>query len=156
MPEVGRPTKYDSAFCEQVIVAGAQGFSLAAFAGMIGVCRDTVQEWTRVHPEFSAAVKAHKAKRALLWEEKLLRIADQGGGTGSATAVIFALKNVAPDEFADRVVNQHTGPNHGPVQVGVTHLSDLEIARRIAFALHCGARAKEKIEAIGVADAPAC
>ncbi len=128
MAEAERPTKYDSVFCQQVIEAGAKGFSLAAFAGMVGVCRDTVQEWARVHPEFSAAAKAHKAKRAWIWEQRLMRIADEGGGNGSATAIIFALKNVAPEEFADRVVNQHTGPNDGPVQIGASAVSDLEIA----------------------------
>jgi hypothetical protein len=147
MAEAGRPTKYDSAFCDQVIEAGAKGFSLAAFAGMIGVCRDTVQEWARVHPEFSAAVKAHKAKRAWIWEQRLMRIADEGGGNGSATAIIFALKNVAPEEFADRVVNQHTGPNDGPVPLGVSDVSDLEIARRFAFILQSGVRAQARIEA---------
>ena len=147
MTEAGRPTKYVSAFCDQVIEAGAKGFSLAAFAGMIGVCRDTVQEWARVHPEFSAAVKAHKAKRAWIWEQRLMRIADEGGGNGSATAIIFALKNVAPEEFADRVLNQHTGPTDGPVRLGVSDVSDLEIARRVAFVLNAGVRAQARIEA---------
>ncbi len=114
---------------------------------MIGVCRDTVQEWARVHPEFSAAVKAHKAKRAWIWEQRLMRIADEGGGNGSATAIIFALKNVAPEEFADRVANQHTGPNDGPVQIGSADVGDLERARRIAFALELGVRAMTRIEA---------
>jgi hypothetical protein len=76
-----------------------------------------------------------------------MRIADEGGGNGSATAIIFALKNVAPEEFADRVVNQHTGPNDGPVRLGVSDVTDLEIARRIAFVFEAGARAKERIEA---------
>jgi hypothetical protein len=76
-----------------------------------------------------------------------MRIADEGGGNGSATAIIFALKNVAPEEFADRVLNQHTGPNDGPVRLGVSDVSDLEIARRIAFVLNAGVRAQARIEA---------
>ena len=147
MTSIGRPTKYDPTFCDLVVHAGERGLSLTAFAGEIGVCRDTVQEWARVHPEFSAAVKAHKAKRAWIWEQRLMRIADEGGGNGSATAIIFALKNVAPEEFADRLVNQHTGPNDGPVKVASGAAHDLDVARRIAFVFEAGIRAKARMEA---------
>lgn len=150
MTNLGRPTKYDPAFCDLVVHAGERGLSLTAFAGEIGVCRDTVQEWARVHPEFSAAVKAHKAKRTLAWEERLVRIAEEGGGTGSATAVIFALKNVAPEEFADRVVNQHVGAGDGPIKVAASPPSTLEIARRIAFLLEHGACEKARLDAVDV------
>lgn len=115
----GRPSKYDPAYCEQVIEAGAEGYSLTAFAGKIGVCRDTISEWMNTHPEFSAAVKAHKAVRTAWWEDRLRSIAQIGGAGGAATATIFGLKNVAPEEFADRVVNEHTGKDGGPVQVTV-------------------------------------
>jgi hypothetical protein len=103
--------------------------------------------WARVHPEFPAAEKAHKAKRVWIWEQRLMRIADDGGGNGSATASIFALKNLAPEEFAGRVVNQRTGPNVGPVRISTSAVSDLEIARRLAFVFETGLRAKAKIEA---------
>ena len=74
-------------------------------------------------PANKKVVLPHKAKRAWIWEQRLMRIADEGGGNGSATAIIFALKNVAPEEFADRVVNQHTGPNDGPVQIAAAPMS---------------------------------
>ena len=38
-----------------------------------------------------------------------MRVADEGGGNGSVTDIIFALKNVAPEEFADRVTKQPSG-----------------------------------------------
>jgi hypothetical protein len=54
--KMGRPSDYDHAYCEQVVSFCAQGYSLTAFAGEIGVCRDTISEWCRKHPEFSASV----------------------------------------------------------------------------------------------------
>lgn len=76
----------------------ARGLSLTAFAGVIGVCRDTLNEWQREHPAFSDAVKVAKAKRTLSLETDLLS-ADSGS---VVTSRIFALKNAAPDEWRDR------------------------------------------------------
>lgn len=134
----GRPSKYDPAYCEQVIEAGAEGYSLTAFAGKIGVNRDTLHEWASAHPEFSDAVKTHKAKRTVWWEDRLRSIAQNGGAGGAATVTIFGLKNVAPEEFADRVVNEHTGKDGGAIET--RDLSATEAARTIAFALAKGAR----------------
>jgi plasmid maintenance system antidote protein VapI len=94
----GRPTKYSDAYCNEVIAAGDEGLSLTAFAGMIGVARSTINEWMDAHPEFSEAVKKHQAKRTLALERGLLG-SDQGP---RVTARIFALKNAAPDEWADK------------------------------------------------------
>jgi len=98
MAKTGRPSKYSEAYCNEVIAAGDEGLSLTAFAGIIGVCRDTISEWVKQHEEFSAAVKIHGAKRTLYLERTLLS-SDQGP---KVTARIFALKNAAPEEWADK------------------------------------------------------
>lgn len=110
----GRPTKYRPEFCDSVIAAGRLGLSLTAFASTLDVDRDTITEWVSKYDQFSLAVRAHKAHRTLRWEQRLGKIADEGGGNGSAVSVIFGLKNVAPDEWRDRV--EHTGANGGPIQ----------------------------------------
>ncbi len=110
----GRPTLYKPEFCEAVIAAGRQGYSLTAFASTLNVDRDTITEWVSKHAEFSLAVRSHKAHRAMIWETRLGKIADEGGGNGSAVSVIFGLKNVAPDEWRDRT--ELTGANGGPIQ----------------------------------------
>ena len=56
------------------------------------------------------------------WEARLAKIADEGGGNGSAVSVIFGLKNVAPEEWRDRI--EHTGKDGGPIQ-SVTLTADL-------------------------------
>lgn len=94
----GRPSKYHEAYCNEVIETMATGLSLTAFAGDIGVSRDTVNEWQHVHPEFSDAVKVAKAKRTGALERQML-----GADSGPAvTARIFALKNADPDEWRDK------------------------------------------------------
>lgn len=112
-PKIGRPSEYDPAFCDAVIAAGAQGYSLTAFAGMIGVHRDTLYAWGEVHPAFSDAMKRHKAVRVHRLEFGLLNSAS----APVVTAHIFALKNACPEEWRDKVVQELTGPNGGPMQV---------------------------------------
>jgi len=101
----GRPTKYSAAYCAEVINTMATGLSLTAFAGDIGVSRDTVNEWQHVHPEFSDAVKVAKAKRTAALERGMLN-AESGP---AVTARIFALKNADPDEWRDKQNIEHSG-----------------------------------------------
>lgn len=104
---VGRPSLYDPAHCEVAERLLGEGFSMAVVAGEIGVCRDTVFEWAKEHPEFSDAVKRGRAKGAHIWEARLAKLADSG--VGNATAIIFGLKNRQPDEWRDKTETEHSG-----------------------------------------------
>lgn len=99
----GRPTKYLPAYCNEVIETMATGLSLTAFAGEIGVSRDTVNEWQRQHPEFSDAVKVAKAKRTKALEQQMLSF--ENGP--AVTARIFALKNADPEEWREKQHIEH-------------------------------------------------
>lgn len=101
----GRPTKYDPAYCEQIVEAMATGLSKTAWAGMVGVCHDTVIEWAKQHTEFSDAVKRGQAARTLKLEQDLLA----GTEGPKVTSRIFALKNAAPHEWKEKVETQHSG-----------------------------------------------
>lgn len=103
----GRPSTYNEQFCELAETTLALGYSEAVLAGEIGVCIDTVTEWKKVHPEFSASVRRGRAKGARIWEDRLIKVAEEGGG--NATAVIFALKNRQPTEWRDKTETEHSG-----------------------------------------------
>ena len=105
----GRPSAYDPRYCDLVIEEMSKGFSLSAFAGLIGVSRPTLNNWMGQHLEFFEAVSRAKAARLLLWEKKALEIAEKGGGQGSATMVIFALKNMGGEEWREKHQVQHSG-----------------------------------------------
>lgn len=106
----GRPTKYSEAYCNEVIDCMGRGFSLTAFAGEIGVSRECIYEWARVHPEFSDAVNVARAKRLLYLEGRLL-----DGETGPrVTSHIFALKNACPEEWRDKI--QVGGDQDNPIR----------------------------------------
>ena len=54
----GRPTKFKPEYCEAIVEFMGQGYSKTAFAGSIGVSRDTILEWAKGYPEFSGAARA--------------------------------------------------------------------------------------------------
>ena len=107
MAERGAPSTYDPAYCDKAVTFLADGYSIAAFAGEIGVARSTVYEWIKTHPAFSDAVKRGQAKAVLWWEKVNRNFAMTGDG--NATAIIFGLKNRASDEWRDKVETEHSG-----------------------------------------------
>jgi hypothetical protein len=55
----GRPTKYQEKLCCQIARLGVRaGLTELQIAGEIGVSEDTINEWKKVHPEFSEALKS--------------------------------------------------------------------------------------------------
>ena len=104
--DIGRPSKYKPAYCAEVVDFLAQGYSVSAFAGEIGVAASTVKLWAKDIPEFSDAVKKGQAKAIAFWERATIKLAMSG--EGNATACIFGLKNRASDEWADMTKTDHT------------------------------------------------
>lgn len=112
----GRPSDYDPSYCDGVVEFMGQGYSLTAYAGSIGVHRDTLHEWTSAHPEFSDAVKRGKAARTMKLECGLL-----AGETGPrVTAHIFALKNAAPEEWKEKVAVTGGDDGDAPIKSELT------------------------------------
>ena len=102
----GRPTAYEDTYPERVELHLSQGFTLASWAGDVGVSRETVYNWSEKYPEFLDAIKVGRSKGMLVWER---RLADQAlKGEGNTAAIIFAMKNLYRDDWADKVVNEHS------------------------------------------------
>lgn len=126
----GRPSEYNPVYCDLVIEAMTDGKSLTAFAAEIGVARSTINYWMDSYPEFSEAVNIAKAKCAAWWEERGRLAATTGGAPGQVTAIIFGLKNMAADDWREKVVNEHSGPDGGAIKYQkVEDLTDDELAR---------------------------
>lgn len=115
---VGRPTDYRPEYCQQIIDYMAEGYSATAFAGSIRVSRSTITEWVDNFPEFSAAFKTGKAACAAWWEKT--NRANAMAGTGNAASCIFGLKNMAPDEWREKMETAITGAGGGAIQNKLT------------------------------------
>lgn len=117
-PGEGRPSKYDPKYCDTLIQAARKGLSLTAAAGMIEVSRDTLNEWSHVHPEFSDAIKRHQGIRTMVLEQQMLSA--KAGPT--VTARIFALKNAAPAEWRERQEIVNSGDQTLTIKGGLPDL----------------------------------
>jgi hypothetical protein len=73
-----------------------QGFSLTAFAGHIGVSRETVYHWAETIKEFGESLAVARAARTLYWEIRL-KAAEK-----DTKAVIFGLRNSCSDEWKEK------------------------------------------------------
>ena len=124
---VGRPSTYDEAYCDMVVEFLKDGYSLAAFAGSIGVARSTVYKWAEEHDEFSDAVKTGQAGAVFWWEKANRSLALTG--EGNATAIVFGLKNRASDEWRDVKSTELSGP-------GGTAIPIAEVRRTIVDPQH--------------------
>ncbi len=122
--ERGRPTKYKPEYCLQLVEHMAKGLSFECFAAVIGVNRDSLNEWAKVHPDFSVAKSEGLDQNLLFWEnlgiEHIINKSDSfGEGQSSSRSInasvyIFNMKNRhkwrdrQPDE-TDVVVNNING-----------------------------------------------
>ena len=129
----GRPTKFNGALAEEICIRISCGESLAS------ICRDddmpgyrTVITWLGKHEEFQ-----HNYARAR--EEQGDADADSIADVGrrvllgeldpqAARVAIDALKWTAgrrkPKVYGDKIVQEQTGPNGGPIESRVTHTVD--------------------------------
>lgn len=99
----------------------AQGYSIDAACGHVGIVPETLYQWRRKYKEVAARVKLAEAKCLRWWEETARTIARDGGG--NANMCIFALKNrgrhawsespgtyAAPDQVKPLVIVQAHAP----------------------------------------------
>ena len=115
---IGRPTKYDPAYCQAVIDDAAKGFSLSAFCGGIMVARDTLTGWRQTHPEFDEACKVAKLVRARFLETGIM---DMSVPAPAMNARKFALVNCAEEDWREpKQILEHTGADGGPIQSQAT------------------------------------
>src|SRR6478609_9191633 len=82
--KMGRPTKYDHSFCEEIIEYGRMGFSKAEMANAFDVIRETLDEWAKVHPDFSDALTRATEYSFAWWEDKARGGLHMGSGFNAA------------------------------------------------------------------------
>ena len=110
----GQPTKYRPEYCELLVGHMAEGLSFESFAGLLGVCKQTIYNWLDENPSFlDAKNKGFEANR-LFYER--IGVQQAKTGVGSATTLIFNLKNRFPSEWRDRREDEGT-KIEGPVYI---------------------------------------
>ena len=70
MSGIGRPTLYRPEYCEQLIEHMGTGLSYEAFAGKLGVSKQTIYDWEKANPDFLDAKNIAFEQSRLFWEQK--------------------------------------------------------------------------------------
>ena len=95
----GRPTKYKKEYCDELIEHMSKGLSYEAFAGAIGVCKQTLYTWEKEHEDFVDAKRRAVEACRIFWEklgiDHILNETEYQGGSKSlnASVWIFNMKN---------------------------------------------------------------
>ena len=112
---VGRPSKYDPKFCDDIIRMGAEGYSIVEMAAELGLHRETIEKnWPAQYPEFSEAF-ARARVLSQGWWERQGRI---GLYAERFQPALYSRSMSArfPDDWRETSERRLTGPNGGPVQ----------------------------------------
>jgi hypothetical protein len=139
---MGAHSEYKPEFAaqaEKLCVLGATDSEIADF---FGVSVRTIQRWKLQHEEFCHSIKIgkvtaddrverslyEKATGFVYEEEQAFKVRDAGGSERletirvermappDTTAMIFWLKNRRKDEWRDRITNEHSGVDGGPIK----------------------------------------
>lgn len=159
---VGRPSDYSpetaALICERI----AQGESLRTICQDEGFpAQSTVFLWLKKHADFSEQYARAREAQMEAMAEEILEIADETANDTIETengarpdhewisrsklrvdTRKWLMSKLAPKKYGDKVTSELTGANGGPIET--KDVSDLEVARRIAFALAKGEQALKK------------
>lgn len=103
--KIGRPSKYDPAYCDLAIEIMAEGKSIASVACAIGVARSKLWEWGEANPQFRNALDLGKELSQQYWENLS---SEMGNGEaslcdvkskGSSGMVQFMMSRRFPDYY---------------------------------------------------------
>jgi hypothetical protein len=121
--KIGRPTKYDPAFCEIAIELGRKGKSRESIAANLGVSWSTLLGWTESHPEFQEALENAKILEMDYWEELgSQHIVEVPGGPKLNTGVWNKSMSARfPHKWRDNSKMEVVGKDNGAIQVDVVH-----------------------------------
>jgi hypothetical protein len=137
---VARPSSYKAEYAKQAEKLCALGATDQELADFFGVDVRTVHRWKADHPAFCQSLKAGKEladarverslyHRAIGYEQDEVKIFMPSGKDDpvyapyrakvapDTTAAIFWLKNRRPDLWRDKVHQEHTGADGGPLFV---------------------------------------
>jgi len=130
---VGRPTKYDPMYCDEVVDLGAQGYGPTAIAHQLGVLRENLIQWTEKYPEFARAMKLARQAEQFWWEE--------AGRSGlylerfNSAVWKTSMQARFREEYTERKVTELVGEGGGPVQIQPIRLAveDMSVEARQAL-----------------------
>ena len=127
----GRPSGYKPEYCQRVVELGAQGNSPLQIAAELGVLRENLYNWADQHPDFFTAFTKAKELSQKWWED-----AGKAGVFAekfNSQVWKFTMANRFKNDWAERRVQEVSGPEGGPIQTQSLDVSRLTVEEREAL-----------------------
>lgn len=126
MADLGRPTDYSPELAADICSRLASGSSLRAICALEAMpCMSSVFLWLTKYPDFSDNyAKAQKERSSAMFEE-MFEIGDEVKADPAEVSKAklrvdtrkWALARMDPKKYGDKITQEVTGPDGGPVQV---------------------------------------
>ena len=110
---MGRPSSYDPAYCERVIELGEHGASVAEMAYELGVCPNTLTNWSEEHEEFLSAFTRAKLASQVWWEKQGRENLHTQGFQQAMWSRSMAAR--FPRDWREVKGQEHSGPGGTPI-----------------------------------------
>jgi hypothetical protein len=120
---VGRPTKYDPAFCDKARELGAMGYSKEMISAELNVGWNTLNLWADNHPDFMAALEEAKTLEMVFFEKlALMHLVERPQGDRLNTG-LWSRSMAArfPKKYRENSKMEVVGKDDGPVQIDTVH-----------------------------------
>ena len=118
---LGRPTKYDPAYCQKVVELGRLGKSIEQMAGMLNVSKKTLYNWRDAHDDFLHALdEAHDL--ALMWWEDTAQnniVETKEGERVNASLWSRSMAARFPKKYRQEVKQEITGADGAPLLTAI-------------------------------------
>jgi transposase len=118
---VGRPSKYDPKFCDEVIALGKIGKSVEAIGALLGVGTKTLYNWRDENPEFLHALDMAKEFELQWWEDIAQTHMIENKESDKINATIWSRSMAArfPKKYREQVKQEITGADGAPLLSGI-------------------------------------
>lgn len=134
----GRPSSYKPEYAAQAEKLCRLGATDIEIADFFEVATSTLYRWKSLHSEFSEALKAGKeasdarverslyakatgytydAVKIMQYEGEVIEAPYREHVAPDTAAAIFWLKNRRPAEWRDKIQQEHSGPDGGPMRI---------------------------------------
>jgi transposase-like protein len=118
---VGRPTLYDSKYCEEVVALGRIGKSVEQIASNLNVSLRTMYLWRDTHEEFMHALDDAKTYEQAWWEEQAAAYMVENKESDRLNATLWSRSMAArfPKKYRESTKTEITGADGAPLLSGI-------------------------------------
>lgn len=120
---LGRPSKYDPAYCDQVVALGKEGLSRWQICSRLDIGLHNMIAWEGAHEEFRLSLEEARLHALSYWEDLAHdHIREAPGGVKLNTG-LWSRSMAArfPEQYRENSKVEVTGKNDGPIEVDMVH-----------------------------------